>query len=220
MFSVSSGGRAIAKKTLAPHTKITIVISSGTTVHVISSMRPPWICAPISSAERRWNLTAKYTIRPPMRSEKNTASARRKKYSASTRDAIVEAASGNKGVPVHISAPERGNLRFGAWGAAGGSSAEFPATSFLASQHYGDERHQRKHVCVASQPERLHDDEPVPARHRVVVVAIEQQRVGGIPDAALRRFDDAEPEIARAVLDAEQVARETAVRRQHDHAAR
>ena len=46
MFRVSSGGRAIAKKTLAPQTKITIVIRNGMTVQVISSTIPPWMLAP------------------------------------------------------------------------------------------------------------------------------------------------------------------------------
>jgi hypothetical protein len=37
-----------------------------------------------------------------MRTEKKLEIARRKKYSASTRPAIVEALSGNSGVPVHM----------------------------------------------------------------------------------------------------------------------
>ena len=41
MFSVSSGGRDIAKKTLAPQTKMTIVMRSGMTVQVSSSTSPP-----------------------------------------------------------------------------------------------------------------------------------------------------------------------------------
>ena len=52
MFSVSSGGRDIAKKTLAPQTKITIVMRSGTTVQVISRTRPPSMRAPTLSGDR------------------------------------------------------------------------------------------------------------------------------------------------------------------------
>ena len=58
MFSVSSGGRDIAKKTLAPQTKMTIVMSNGITVQVISSTMPPWMRAPMLSGVRRRNLTA------------------------------------------------------------------------------------------------------------------------------------------------------------------
>ena len=58
MFSVSAGGRAIAKKTLAPQTKITIMMTSGMTVQVISSTRPPSMRAPTLSGERRRNFTA------------------------------------------------------------------------------------------------------------------------------------------------------------------
>ena len=58
MFSVSSGGRDMAKNTLAPHTKITIEIRNGMTVQVISSIRPPWITAPTLSGSRRRYLIA------------------------------------------------------------------------------------------------------------------------------------------------------------------
>src|SRR5829696_7505758 len=111
MFSVSSGGRDIAKKTLAPQTKITIVIISGMTSHVISSSRPPWIRPPIASGERRRKRTAYVTINPAISREKNVVNATRKKYSASTRPAIVDAASGKSGVPDHmlrLRAPDSG----------------------------------------------------------------------------------------------------------------
>ena len=48
MLSVSSGGRDIAKKTLAPQTKITIVIRNGMIVQVISSTQ-----AAVDAARRR-----------------------------------------------------------------------------------------------------------------------------------------------------------------------
>ena len=53
MLSVSSGGRDIAKNTLAPHTKMTIVMRNGMTVHVISSSSPPSMRAPTASGSRR-----------------------------------------------------------------------------------------------------------------------------------------------------------------------
>src|SRR5579862_7136847 len=81
---------------------MTIAIISGITVQVTSSHRPPWMFAPTSFTERRRYFTAKNTIRPAIRIEKNTEMPRRKKYRLSTRDAIVEAWGGNRGVPDHI----------------------------------------------------------------------------------------------------------------------
>ena len=58
MFSVSSGAVDMAKKTLAPHTKITIVISVGMTIQVISSSMPPFIGTPTAFGVRRRYFTA------------------------------------------------------------------------------------------------------------------------------------------------------------------
>src|SRR5258705_322108 len=99
MLSVSAGGLAIAKYTLAPHMKITIVIRNGTTVQPISSMTLPWIRSPTASGERRRYFTAKYTIRPAISREKKAVTATRNRYNASTREAIVDAPKGNRGVP-------------------------------------------------------------------------------------------------------------------------
>ena len=41
-------------------------------------------------------------MRPAISSEKTAVTARRKKYNASTLDAIVDALSGNSGVPDHM----------------------------------------------------------------------------------------------------------------------
>ena len=53
MFSVSSGGRDIAKNTLAPQTKITIVMMNGITVQAISSAIMPWSTSPTLCGSRR-----------------------------------------------------------------------------------------------------------------------------------------------------------------------
>src|SRR4030095_9604657 len=103
MFSAPSGARAMAKNTLAPHTKITIVMSSGMPDHAISRIRLPWMSAPISSAFRRRYSTEKNMIKPAMSSEKKVERPSRKKYSASTRPAMVDARSGKSGIPDHIS---------------------------------------------------------------------------------------------------------------------
>ena len=58
MFSVSSCGLDIAKKTLAPQTKITIEIINGMTLQVTSSHMPPWILTPTAFGARRRYRTA------------------------------------------------------------------------------------------------------------------------------------------------------------------
>jgi hypothetical protein len=52
------------------------------------------------------------------------------------------------------------------------------------------------------------------------VIAVEQQRIDRCSDLAFRGFDQRQPEIARTELDTEHVARQAAVRRQHDDPAR
>ena len=84
----------------------------------------------------------------------------------------------------------------------------------LAPHHDDDERAEREDRRGAGEAHRAHDDQAVAAGHRVVVIAVEQQRVDRRADLAGRRFDEREPQIARAVLDAEQIARQPAVRRQ------
>src|SRR5712671_7931966 len=148
-------------------------------------------------------------MRPAMSSEKKTETATRKKYSASTRPAIVDARSGNNGVPVHMS--------------VSGSSLAYKlnrTTSPLTSKHDDDEGAEREHGRGAGEPHRAHDDQPVAPGHRVVVVAVQQQRIDRRADLPGRRFDDAVAQVAGAVLDAEEVPGEPAVRRQHDDAAR
>src|SRR5690349_14359533 len=99
---------------------MTIVMRKGITVQPISRMTLPWICSPTASGERRRYFTAKYTISPAISSEKNAVTPIKNKYSASTRDAMVDAANGKS--PVHISGGRRGL----------GRSA---APSFIAKHH-------------------------------------------------------------------------------------
>src|SRR3970040_1843914 len=58
--------------------------------------------APTSSAWRRRYLIAKTTMRTATSTAKNVLTATRKKYRLSTRDATVDACSGNSGVPGSI----------------------------------------------------------------------------------------------------------------------
>src|SRR5947207_16021990 len=103
--------------------------------------------APTPSSVVRRNLTAKKTMSPAISSKKNPATPMRKKYSASTRPAIVDALSGN----------------------SGGMS--------LFSNHEHDERGQDENRGGAGNPYRAHDEQAVTAPHRVVVVAVEQERI-------------------------------------------
>ena len=75
-------------------------------------------------------------------------------------------------------------------------------------------RAEREHGRGAGEAQHAHDDEAVAAGHRVVVIAVEQQRSTGVPTLPVGRLDQRQPQIARAVLDAEQVPRQPAVRRQ------
>src|SRR5207247_1992992 len=124
--------------------------------------------APTPSTVLRRNLTAKKTMSPAISSEKNPATPTRKKYSASTRPAIVEALSGNRG----------------------GMS--------LFSKHDHDERGQDENRGRASNPHGAHDEQAAAAPARLVVIAVEQERVDARSDLARRRFDDGEPQVAGA----------------------
>ena len=143
---------------------------------------PPWKHVADAVGSRRRYLIAKKTIRPAISSEKKTEIASRKKYSASTRPAIVEACSGKRGVPVHIEA------------AQGCRAQRLRARALCGSRsrahHDDDERAEREDGGGAGDPDRAHDHEAVAAGHRVVVVAEEQQRVDRRADLACRGLDE------------------------------
>ena len=52
------------------------------------------------------------------------------------------------------------------------------------------------------------------------MIAVEQQLIDGVADPAGRRLDQRELHVARRVVDAEEVARQPALRRRDDDAAR
>src|SRR5207249_581598 len=100
--SVSSGGRAMLKYTVAPHAKMTIEMPNGMIDHISSSGTEPVMGAPTAAGFLRWYRTAKTTMDAAMRIEKNAVSATRKKYRLSTSLASVDACSGKRGEPDHI----------------------------------------------------------------------------------------------------------------------
>ena len=98
MFSVSSGGREIAKNTLAPHTKITIEMKKGH--HAVQELEQ-------HGADTR-RLTAavagsrKDNQAGAISNREEAGDREEEQCSASTRPAMVDACSGNNGVPDHI----------------------------------------------------------------------------------------------------------------------
>jgi hypothetical protein len=72
----------------------------------------------------------------------------------------------------------------------------------------------------AGEAQHVHDHQAVAPGGRVVVEAVEQELVDRAPDALVRGLDQPQAQVARRVLDAVEVARQPARRRQHDHARR
>src|SRR5215831_6355785 len=174
------------KKTCAPHTNITIVMPSGMNVHSSSSASEPWISTPTSSPCRRRNLTANTTTRMAMSAVKNAATATRKKYRASTCPACSDAACGKNGKFVNIRLTTGPRLRRGMVAAA-------------ADEEECQERPHREDEPDANRVD--HRRAVLPFR-RVVVVAEQQDLVA-----------DRAEQVARREVDAEQVARDDALRR-------
>src|SRR5665213_345420 len=141
---------------------------------------------------------------------KNTAIASRKKYRWSTRVDIVDADSGNNGGP-DISG-------FGLRAPGYGLQASGFGKRFLATDHDDDEGRKQQDRRGAGHADRAHDRQAVPPGFRVVVIAIEQQRIHRRADFAIGCIDDREAQIARSVLDAKEVPGEPPVRSEHDHA--
>src|SRR6266545_4260685 len=112
-----------------------------------------------------------------MRSEKNTEMATRKKYNASTRPAIVDADSGKSGVPDHIQRVLGSSFR------VRGSRFRVQGST-LAAQHDHNEAAEREDRRRARDAHRAHDRETVAAGHRVVVIAIQKQRIDRRSDLA------------------------------------
>ena len=74
------------------------------------------------------------------------------------------------------------------------------------------EYRERQHGEDASGANHPEDARPILSRRRVVVVAEQQQLIGLRTDPAFRGFHERQPQIARSVLDAEQVARRSTIR--------
>src|SRR5258706_5690479 len=100
------------------------------------------------------------------------------------------------------------------------ADAAVESASTLAPNHDEHKRSEREHGRGAGHAQGAQDQESIAARHRVVVVAIEKQRVDGGADLAFGRFHDRETQIARTVLNPEQVTGQPAVGSEHDDSRR
>ena len=211
MFSVSSGGRDIAKKTLAPQTKITIEISSGMTRPGRSrAHRPPWMFAPIAFGVA---AAVAHRVEDDQAGDQQREEHRdreQEEVQASTRPAIVDACSGKSGVPDHMARASAALCRRAGRAACGASRRTMTTMNAPSA---------RTVAAPASRIARM-IDQAVAAGHRVVVIAVEQERVDRRCRPCRPTPRRAPAQIARAVLDAEEIAREPAVRRQHDDAGR
>src|SRR5712691_11053062 len=102
------GGCCMDIYRLAPHPNMTMDRSSGTTIQNASSLIEPPMGAPISLGARRRYLIEKAIMRTKIKRLRNSDTPSRKKNSASTRSAIVEARSGNNGNPAcTVNSPRR-----------------------------------------------------------------------------------------------------------------
>src|SRR5262245_19178849 len=191
----SFGTRCSVKNTSALHRKMTSTMPAGISVQASSSGSEPWISAGRSSSERRRNLTANTASSVAISTPKNTLTAIRKRYSASTLPAVVEAPSGKK-------------------------KRQLPTRQPLPAQpqrHEARQQQQRQQAGCAQQP---HHGSAVTAHRGVVLVTVEQHLVDRRPDVALRGLVQRQPQVLRRVLDAEQVVRDAALRRERDDAGR
>ena len=146
---------------------------------------------------------------------KNAHTAVMKKYRWSTRAAIVDACSGNSGMPGSMCALTFLDSICGAPGVRVPRQRSVP----LAPPHQHDRRaarHERQH---AGNPDQRHHGEAVPAARRVVVKAIQEDIVDRAADLPIGGLDQRQPQIARPVLDAVEVVRQPALRRRDHDAA-
>src|SRR5262245_45065092 len=98
----SGGTRLIEKNRCADQKKMKITMASGTSDQVSSSASDPMMAAGRSPSERRRKRTANTITAVKIRALKKIESAHRKMKSASTWEAVVEAASGNSGSPLNM----------------------------------------------------------------------------------------------------------------------
>ena len=70
-------------------------------------------------------------------------------------------------------------------------------------------------VAAAAEPQNVRHHRPIFSGLGIVVIAVEQHRIHGVADLALRRFHEAHAQILGRKIHAIEVARDAALRRQH-----
>src|SRR5439155_13417592 len=84
----------------------------------------------------------------------------------------------------------------------------------FSPHHDEDERAERQDGGGTGEANGAHDHETVPAGFGIVVVAIEPHLIDRCADLARRCVDERESQIARTVIDAEEITRDPPLRRQ------
>ena len=97
---------------------------------------------------------------------------------------------------------------------------DHPERAGAAAAHHHNRRGDQDDRGEAGEADHVHDDGTVLAARRVVVEAVEEDRVDRSADLSGRGLDEAEAEVARRVLDAVEVAGEPALGRRDDDGAR
>src|SRR5919106_3368198 len=195
----------MSKKMIAPQTNITIVRPRGITDQKTSSQMLPSIGGGRSASERRRYLTAKNIIRKKISALKNPATATRKKNSASTLGAMVDACSGNRGKPIFM---------------ASGAVRGLPLAAPVPAQHHDDKTAESDHSRDSAEPNQIGDEKTVLTGGRIVVITKEQKLIDGRGNLVRRGFDQPQTQIPRRKFDAVKIARDFAAGREEDNAGR
>src|SRR5438128_2505720 len=96
--------------------------------------------------------------------------------------------------------------------------AGIPSCGFAPPADH-DEENECGDCGKACQSNGIHNGEPISAGLRIVVIAIKEHAIDKRADLVLTRLDQAQPEIPSRELDAVEVLRYAAVRRQDENGA-
>ena len=89
----------------------------------------------------------------------------------------------------------------------------------LSLEHGDDKTNESEHGNQPTDAQGIADVEAVFAGQWVVAIAEQQELIDRIADGAVGCFDEAPAQVARGVVDAVEIARQFAFRRQHHQAA-
>ena len=186
---------------LAPHRNIMRKTNIGEMVQNHSRRLLPRIRGVRSSSARRRYLTAKYSSSSAIDTAMMPVTAQRKKNSVSTRSAVVEACSGNRGTSANISRPLRkppASPEPQRRASPCLSLAPPACCCALAPPCQPQQRPQHDDRERAGRPHQIHHRHGVFARLRVIAVAEQQRPIDHRrADLVLRRLHQTQTEVAR-----------------------